>query len=357
MTASIVGIGTWLPDTVRKNDAWPDRFMQRGHAKGDRTFNDIPPSEDPVAQALVERHLAAEMTDPFLGASQRHVADDSTTAADAETNAALRALRDAGIAPGDVDLLLSYSTVPDRVLQPTGPEVAYRIGAHRARALGIDTACASSIGQLEIARAYVTAGLAKVVLLVQSHLLLRTIPFEHPATPGLGDAASAMIVARGPGLSLRGTFSHSSGEFADAVTWLRGTDETPAPWWKAGADFRLGSRAPALAKVLMRDTVTFGVRTLREAAANASVDLARVSVLASVQPRGFLPGAIAECAGLSGDSAVTTFSRIAHVGACGPVFNLAQARDEGRLQKGAWVALYGQGAGFTRSAAILELTA
>ncbi len=106
----------------------------------------------------------------------------------------------------------------------------------------------------------------------------------------------------------------------------------------------------------MRDTVTYGVRTLREAAAAASVDIQRVSVLASVQPRGFLPGAIAECAGLPLGAVVTTFPRIAHVGACGPVFNLAQARDDGLLQKGAWAALYGQGAGFTRSAAILQAT-
>jgi 3-oxoacyl-[acyl-carrier-protein] synthase III len=169
MTPSIVGAGTWLPDTVRTNDAWPESFVRRGHAQGDRTFNDIPPSEDPVAQALVERHLAAEATDPFLGASHRHVADASTAAVEAEANAALHALRDADIAPADVDLLLSYSVVPDR-FQPTGPSVAHRIGAHRAHAVGIDTACASSIAQLEIARAYVTAGLAKVVLLVQSHL-------------------------------------------------------------------------------------------------------------------------------------------------------------------------------------------
>lgn len=357
MNASVVGFGTWLPAAVRTNDAWPERFVKRSHEVGDRTFNDIPPSDDPAAAAIVDAHLAAEAHDPFLGSKRRHIADASTSAAEAEANAALVALSRANIDPRDVDLVLSYSIVADRIL-PTGPDVANRIGARTSRALGVDTACASSVSQLEVARAYVESGLAKVVLLVQSHLLLRTMPLEHPATPGLGDGATALVVTRGPGLAIRATFTHSHGEFANAVTWVRDVDQgTENPWWKSGGDFRPGTRAPSQVKALMRDTVTYGARTMREAASLANIDVERVSVLASVQPRGFLPGAIAQQAGLASDRAVTTYERIAHVGACGPVFNLDEAHTQGRLTKGALVALYGQGAGFTRSAAILEQTA
>jgi len=369
MNASIVGIGTWLPETVRTNDAWPRSFVERNHARGarcaagsppmvgDRTFNDIPPSKDPVAAALVERHLAAEAGDPFLGSVRRHVADPSMSAAEAEARAALAALEDANIEPRDVDLVLSYSTVPDRVMA-AAPAVAHRIGAYRTRAFGIDAACASALPQLEMAHAYVESGLAKVVLLVQSHLVLRLMPLEHPATPGLGDAATAMVISCGTGLTVRGHFARSMGEFTNAVSWVRGTsEEEDLPWWKAGGDFRMGSRAPAQAKALMRDTVTYGSETLREAASAAGVDIERIDVLASVQPRGFLPGVIAERAGMASDRAVTTYEHIAHVGVCGPIFNLAAARAQGRVGRNALVALYGQGAGFTRAAAILEQTA
>ncbi|HEX4337799.1 MAG TPA: 3-oxoacyl-[acyl-carrier-protein] synthase III C-terminal domain-containing protein [Polyangiaceae bacterium] len=356
MTASIVGIGTWLPEAVRTNDAWPASFGERTLRGGDRTFNDIPLSEDPVAAALVERDLGAEASDPFLGAKRRHVAADEMRASDAELVAAKRALADAGIDGADVGVVLTYSTVADR-LTPTSSTVAHGIGARRAHAFGVDTACASGVTQLEIARAYVDSGLARAVLLVQSHLLLRTMPMEHPASPGLGDAATAMVVADGPGLAIRATFCHTHGEFADAVTWIRGTtDETDPPWWKPGGDFRVGSRAPELAKALMRDTVSFGAKTVREAAAAAGIDVERLAALASVQPRGFIPGAIAEHLGLPRERAVTTYAHIAHVGSCGPVFNLVRAREEGRLGKGAFAALYAQGAGFTRSAAVLEAT-
>jgi 3-oxoacyl-[acyl-carrier-protein] synthase-3 len=355
--ASIVGIGTWLPENERTNDAWPPAFRERCQERGDRTFNDIPLSDDPLSAALVERDLIAEANDPFLGATLRRVADDGALASDAEIAAAWMALADASVDPADVDLVLSYSIVPDR-LTPTASTVAHGVGARGARAFAVDAACASAITQLEIARAYVESGLARIALLVQSHLLLRTMPMEHPASPGLGDAASALVVMRGPGLSIRETFCHTHGEFADAVTWIRGvTDAADLPWWKCGGDYRVGSRAPQQAKALMRDTVSFGASTVRRALSGATVDVERVAALASVQPRGFLPGAIAERLGLERQRAVTTYSRIAHVGACGPVFNLSLARDEGRLERGSFAALYAQGAGFTRAAAVLEATA
>ncbi len=355
LTISIVGVGTWLPETVRSNDAWPAAFSKHNHEKGDRTFNDIPASEDAESAAIVARDLEAEIRDPFLGVKSRRIADASMTAVEAEAHAALAALRDAGIAPGDVDLVLSYSIVPDRLGPPTGAAVAHRIGATRALVLGVDAACASSITQLDVARAYITAGLARTVLLLQSHLLLRAMPLEHPATPGLGDGATALVVAEGTGLAIRSTFGVTHGEQAIAVTWVRGqTDETDLPWWKAGGDYRVGSRAPERVKSLMRDTVSFGAATIQAAAERSSTAVADIGVIASVMPRGFIPHAIAERLGLPRTCAVTTYDYTAHLGACGPVFNIARARELGRVKPGTLIAMYGQGAGFTRAAAILE---
>ena len=357
MKAGIAGIGTFLPEHVRTNDAWPASFGVREHHEGDRTFNDIPKAEDEVAAALVERDLEREASDPFLGALRRHVADDALSASEAEIIAGRRALAEAGIAGGEVDLVLSNSMVPDRVaLPPSAVDVAHTLGCHRAQALGIEAACATAVSQLEIARAYVEAGLARVVLLTQSHLMLRTFPLTHPACPGLGDAASAMVVTADGPLVLRGTYGVTHGEFGRAVVWLRGKeDSTDTPWWKAGTSYRLGSRAPEQTKVLMRDTVSYAASTVREACARAGVDVERIDVLASVQPRGFLPGAMAERLGLPRSRAITTYEDIAHVGVCGPVFNLVKARELGLIRPGGLIALYAQGAGFTRAAAVLEV--
>jgi 3-oxoacyl-[acyl-carrier-protein] synthase-3 len=351
-------MGTWLPEQVRKNDAWPPSFATRPDAVDDRTFNDIPQAADPIAAAILARDLALEARDPFLGATLRHVADPAMTSAEAEAQAGLRAMSDAGIAPADVDLVISNSIVPDRLGNFTPSQVAHLVGAQRALAFSIDAACASGVAALEMARAYLESGLARVALLTQGHLLMRAFPFLHPACPGLGDGAAALVVAaERRGLVVRATFGQTHGEFAHAVTFVRGTDEaSDPPWWQAGGEYRIGSRAPALAKQLMRDTVSFGAATLRELADRVGIDVASIAVLASVQPRGFVPGAIAERLGLPRERAVTTYPEIAHVGNCGPVFNLKRARELGMLTPGAIVALYAQGAGFTRTAALLEVS-
>ena len=358
MTVAISGIGTWLPDTVRTNAEWPSDFgASRGAGGLDRAFNDIPPSADPISAAILERDLEREARDPFLGGVRRRVSDLSTTAPLAEAAAARAALADAGIAASDVDLLMSYAFVPEALIPPTGCTVAHLIGANRAHVIGVDTACASAIAQIEIACAYLETGRARVALLTQSHLLLRAMPMLHPACPGLGDGATALVLTRSShGLLVRATYGVTHGQYASAVTWVRGNGEPgQPPWYLAGGDFRLGS--PMLhdqVKLMMRETVSFGSLTVREAAARAEIAVDRIAVLAAVQPRGFIPGAIAERLGIDRERAVTTYEDIAHVGACGPVFNLHRACERGLVKSGSVVALYGQGAGFTRSAALLE---
>src|SRR5262249_34179932 len=160
--------------------------------------------------------------------------------------AALAALRDAGIDPREVDIVMSYAVVPDRVQVPMSGDVAHLIGARRALAVNVDCACASSLVQIEVARAYLESGLAKVAVLTQSHLMLRATPFIHPAAPGLGDAATALVVVPGEGrLRILSTFNQTHGEYAAAVTWVRSRSaEDDIPWWEAGGDFRLGSHHP-----------------------------------------------------------------------------------------------------------------
>jgi 3-oxoacyl-[acyl-carrier-protein] synthase III len=69
-----------------------------------------------------------------------------------------------------------------------------------------------------------------------------------------------------------------------------------------------------------------------------------------------VPHAIAEAAGIDPARAVETFEERAHLGACGVATNLLAARESGLLGAGARAILYGQGAGFTRAAALIEWT-
>ena len=354
MVAKIVGIGAYYPDRVLTNDAWPADFGKRERHGDDRTFNDIPPAQDLHAERITARHLAAEALDPFLGCERRHIADEQMTSSEAEAIAARAALDDAGMSANEVDMLISYAMVPDVVAPPHACRVTHLLGSSRAMAWGVEAACAALIVQLATAAALVESDRAKTVVLTQSHLLLRAMPRLHPATPGLGDAATACVVrSEGRGLEIIAIHGATHGEFFDAVGWVR-PEVDEQRWWKAGGAYRLGSRNPTAAKQLMRDTVAIGARTVREVCDRARIAVENIDLFASVMPRGWVPPSILECLDLPADRAVTTYRHTGHLGAVGPMANLLFARDQNRVRDGAVVALYAQGAGFARGAVLLR---
>lgn len=351
MKARIVGLGEWHPDQVRRNSDWPAEFLTRERSPKKRELVDIPTTDDPREQ-LGRRYLAAEANDPFLGATERRVAPEDVSACAAETQAAAAALEDAGVAPQDVDYVLSWAGVPDRVVPPSAPKVASNLGIPRAVALGLEASCATSVAQLGLAASLIESGRARTVLLTQSHLMTRAFPMMHPASPNVGDAATAMVVqaAERPGIGLMHAITH--GEYYDAVTWCRGKD-TDTPWWKAGPDYYPGSLEPELARGLIAQTVHIGMQTVNELLERGHVPHDSVDVFVSVQPRKWVPTAIAEAAKLRAHVPVT-FDRFAHLGACGVVVNLIEARRCGWLEAGARCVLFAQGAGLTRAAVVVD---
>lgn len=351
MKARIVGLGEWHPQQIRRNADWPAAFLTRERSPKKRELVDIPTTDDP-REELSRHYLAAEANDPFLGATERRVAAEDDSACGAESTAAQAALEDAGVVAHDVDYVLSWAGVPDRVVPPSAPKVAANLGLPRAVALGLEASCATSIAQLGFAAALIESGRARTVLLTQSHLMTRAFPMLHPASPNVGDAATAMVVqaAERPGIGLMHAVTH--GEYYDAVTWCRGK-EADAPWWKAGPDYYPGSLAPSLARGLIAQTVHIGMQTVNELLERSHVSRDSVNVFASVQPRRWVPAAIADAAQLQAYVPVT-FERYAHLGACGVVVNLMEARRQGKLQPGSRAVLFAQGAGLTRAAVVVD---
>ncbi|MFZ5893175.1 MAG: 3-oxoacyl-ACP synthase III family protein [Myxococcota bacterium] len=351
MRARISGLGQWLPSEVRDNTAWPPEFVARSRASEQRELVDVAGSFASNADAIAARYFASEAADPFLGSTRRRIAPADMTAPAAEALAAEAALADAGVEAKDIDAVFSWAAVPERIVPPSAPQVAARIGATSAYAAGMDAGCATPLTQLEAAAALIESGRARHVLLTQSHLITRTFALMHPASPNVGDAATAMVVSAAErGLPLV-TFARTHGEYYSSVTWCRGKESDP-PWWEAGPAYYLGSQNRAQAQELMRGTVRFAAETIQELLRRSNVPLDEIDVLASVQPRRWVPAAIREALGMRAE-APQTFDELAHLGGCGVVTNLIQARAAELLTPGSKSVLYAQGAGFTRAAALV----
>ena len=352
MHARITGLGQWLPERIRTNEAWPPNFAQVSNASEQRELVDVEHWATCRADELTLEYMASEANDPFLGAKERRIVDDATTAPEAEAAAGNAALVDAGISPSDLDVVMSWAALPERVSGPSAPKVAHLVGANRAYALGIDVACASVIAQIECAVALIESGRARHVLLTQSHLMTRVFKPIHPASPTVGDAATALVVSASAEPSIQKTVARSDGSFYDAVTWCRGSAQDP-PWWHAGSEYYLGSRDKAGIRELVRSTVRLAAEMLHELAITNGLNVADFEILATMQPRRWIPQAIVEALGTR-TIAPNTFDQFAHLGGCGVVTNLMAARDRGLLRSGTRVALYAQGAGFTRASTLIR---
>lgn len=356
MYARIRGFGHWFPAQIRENAAWPEAFSDACRRReGDRALVDVPSEACQPALGIVSRYLAQEAGDPFLGARERRVADDSMTSAEAEANAGFCALKDAGVEADQVDVILSWALVPDRLMPSNACRVGHLLGARRAWSAGTDAACASPVAQLSLAAALIESGRARTVLLTQSHLATRTFALSHPASPSVGDGASALLVGESEQPGIRKAHSVTHGEHHDAVVWCRGkNDASDPPWWRAGAALSMGSRNSEATRALLQNTVPTAARTVQELAKLSGFSQQSIDVLLSVQPRRWVPLAIAETLGLDPSAAPETYQSYAHLGGVGPVVNLIAARDAGKLKSGARVVMYAQGAGFTRAAVELS---
>jgi 3-oxoacyl-[acyl-carrier-protein] synthase III len=138
--------------------------------------------------------------------------------------------------------------------------------------------------------------------------------------------------------------------------------DAESPWYQAGGAMYVGSLDRAGFTRVFQETVRFGRDTVAEAARRAGLTASAIDLLACVQPRRWVPAGVAEALGLSADRAPHTFDELAHLGGCGIVTNLIEARRRGLLRtrpdgEPPVVALYAQGAGFTRTAAIVRWVA
>jgi len=164
--AGIVGLGLWLPETVRRNDAWPESFVRAFREERERrktvdlTHVDRVDGERPFEELFL-RHATPFDDDPFKGAVERRIASCDEPVAECDARAARLALRDAGIRPEQVDLIVSSAVLPDQASAPNAPAIQELVGCRNAAGIGVESFCWSSISRLGLAASLVEAGRAR----------------------------------------------------------------------------------------------------------------------------------------------------------------------------------------------------
>ena len=165
MTTKIIGIGSYVPDTVVTNQ-------------------DLMKFLDTDDAWIRER----------TGICERRVSKDMGTCGLA-IEAAKRAIDDAGIDPKEIDLIVLATSSGDRAFPAAAMDVQAAIGAVNAVGFDITAACSGFIFGLHIAHSFFAAGIYKTALIIGAETLSKVVDWTDRGTCILfGDGAGAAVV-------------------------------------------------------------------------------------------------------------------------------------------------------------------
>lgn len=153
------------------------------------------------AQVVTNDHLAqiVDTNDEWItsrtGIKERRISNGETVSQLA-SEAARRAMEDAGVQPEEIDLILLATMTPDASMPNGACMVQKEIGAVNATCFDINAACTGFLFALNTANAYLTAGMYEKILVIGAETLSKITDWSDRSTCVLfGDGAGAVIVA------------------------------------------------------------------------------------------------------------------------------------------------------------------
>lgn len=155
-----------------------------------------------------------DTTDDFIvsrtGIKERHVATTETTVSLA-VDASRKALEKAGIGAEELDLIIVTTMSPDNSCPNTACSVQNELGAKRAIAFDLNTACSGFIFAMSVADAYIKSGKFETVLIVSTEVLSKIIDWSERTTCILFGDGSGGAVLKADEKGLIGIREYSDG--------------------------------------------------------------------------------------------------------------------------------------------------
>ena len=129
------------------------------------------------------------------GITHRHIAADDELTSDLAYAASVEALASAGLAAGELDLIILATATPDETFPATATRVQARLGVAGIPAFDVQAVCSGFIYALAVADNFIKAGQARNVLVIGAETFSRILDWEDRTTCVLfGDGAGAVVL-------------------------------------------------------------------------------------------------------------------------------------------------------------------
>ncbi len=281
--------------------------------------------------------------------SRRFAADDETTA-DLGSKAAINALSDSGIEPGDIDLIVMATSTPDNTFPATATKVQSEIGMKSGYAFDVQAVCAGFIYALVNANALIRSGEAKRALVVGSETFSRILDMSDRRTCVLfGDGAGAVVLEATEtegGPADRGILStdiHSDGRYRDLLYVDGGVSTT---------------RTAGYLRMDGKEVFRHAVKKLN-ATAQAAIDKAKIRAssidwIVPHQANYRIISATAKKLGIPEDQVILTIQRHGNTSAASIPLALSEAKSNGKIKAGDVLLLMAIGGGLSWGSVVIR---
>ncbi len=287
------------------------------------------------------------------GIEERRIASEDQSTSDLAYEAAKNALEDAGVKAEELDLIIVATMTPDYFTPATAALVQAKLGATKAAAFDLSSACSGQVYSLVVASNFIATGAYKKVLVIGAEVLSKFIDFTDRNTCILfGDGASAFVlgeVEEGYGIKSFHLAADGSGE--NALLVPAGGSRKPA------SEETVGDKAHFL-KMNGREVFKFAVNAVPETTTKTlekiglSVD--DVDLVVPHQANYRIVSAAAKKLDMPEDKFYMNLNKFGNTSGASIGLALTEAYKNGKIKKGDNLILVGFGAGLSYASLMLR---
>ena len=301
--------------------------------------------------------LIVDTTDEWIvertGIRERRIAGAGETTASLAVEAGTAAIKQAGITPEDIGLLIVATATPEQPIPHTGAFVGDGLGL-RCGSFDINAGCAGFVYELVAGAAMLTAGGLGHVLVIGAETLSRIVdPADRGTCIIFGDAAAALVLEAAPD------------DAPGILGWDLGCDGSATGLLEIQAG---GSRLPSTPETIAagQQFIKMQGQEVFRRAVRAVVDSANVALehanVAAGDIDWFIPHqanvriieAAANRLNIPMDRTIVNLDRFGNTSAASIPLAITEAADAGRITDGDLVLLSGFGAGMAWGSVVLR---
>ncbi len=323
-TCSIVGVGSYVPARIVTNA-------------------DLEKLVDTSDEWITSR----------TGIKARRVAAADEFTSDLAAQAALRAMKKAGVKPEEIDLIIVATITPDMPFPSTACLVQQKIGAYRAAAFDIEAACSGFIYGLEIGQQFIMSCTYNTVLVMGAEKLSSIVDWTDRNTCVLfGDGAGAAILQNRPNShGLLTACMGADGQKADLLSMPGGGSRCPATRESVAAGLHYLRMD---GKETFKNAVQAMNTAAQECLRRCEIDISQIKCIIPHQANRRIIDAVSERIGARPEQVFTNLEKYGNTSAASVAIALDEAVDSKSIQRGDLILLVVFGAGLTWGAAVIE---